>query len=90
MTIDAMYREVTLRLSPSEIAGLDAVRAGVGVLAERTVDRESAVIAALELALVRLLEDFELPEHEAETVRTGLEAMRDIWSRGNAVPVSRR
>jgi len=75
---------VVLRLTTGEVEALDAVRRGVGVLAERTLDRESAVTAALELALVRLSEDFALPQADAERVRLGLEAMRSTWSRGNA------
>lgn len=84
MTIVGSEHEVVLQLTAGEVEALDAVRAGVGVLAGRSLDRESAVISALELALVRLTEDFELPEADSETVRRGLEAMRSTWSRGNA------
>ena len=77
-------RGVVLRFTTGEIEALEAVRRGVGVLAERGLDRESAVIAALELALVRLTEDFELPAADADLVRRGLETMRSTWSRGNA------
>ena len=77
-------QEVVLRLTGGEVRALDAVRAGVGALAGREVDRESALNAALELALVRLTDDFELPAADAETVRTGLESMRAAWARGNA------
>jgi hypothetical protein len=76
--------EVVLRVTREEVEALDALRAGVSALAERDVDLESAVVAALELALVRLAEDFELPETEDGTVRRGLDAMRASWSRGNA------
>jgi hypothetical protein len=76
--------DIVLRLTPGEVEALDAVRSGVGALAARGLDRESAVIAALELALVRLTEDFELPEGDAGSVRHGLEALRSTWSRGNA------
>ena len=75
---------VVLRLTTGEVEALEAVRKGVGVLAERDLDRESAVTAALELALVRLSEDFDLPQADAQTVRRGLDAMRSSWSRGNA------
>src|SRR4029077_8703004 len=75
---------VVMRLTDDELRAMDAVRAGVGVLAGREVDRESALNAALELALVRLTDDFELPAADAETVRAGLEAMRATWARGNA------
>ena len=48
-------------------------------------DRESAVIAAVELALVRLTEDFDLPERDGAAVRQGLDiACESTWSRGNA------
>ncbi|MGH2595828.1 MAG: hypothetical protein ACRDH7_07675 [Actinomycetota bacterium] len=75
---------VVLRLTTGEVEALEAVRRGVGVLAGRTVDREAAVNAALELALVRLTEDFELPQGDADVVRQGLESMRSTWARGNA------
>ena len=74
---------VVLRLTAGEVEALDAVTRGVGALAGRTVDREAAVNAALELALVRLTEDFELPPADADSVRQGLESMRSTWSRGN-------
>ena len=77
-------RGVVLELSTQEVAALDAVRRGVAVLADRPLDRESAVIAAVELALVRLTEDFELPGADAASVRRELETMRSTWSRGNA------
>ncbi|MGZ4146686.1 MAG: hypothetical protein ACXVPL_03180 [Actinomycetota bacterium] len=76
--------ETVLRLTPDEVGAIDAIRAGVSALAGREVDRESAVIAAVELGLVRLAEDFELPATEDATVRRGLDAMRASWSRGNA------
>ena len=75
---------VVLKLTTGEVEALDALRVGVGALADRPVDRESAVTAALELALVRLTEDFELPAGDADSVRHGLETMRSSWSRGNA------
>ncbi len=77
-------RGVVLELSKEEVAALEAVRRGVAVLADRPLDRESAVIAALELALVRLTEDFELPGADACLGPEGLETMRSTWSRGNA------
>lgn len=79
-----MATAITLELTRGELAALDAVRTGVSALAERDVDRESAVIAALELALVRLTDDYDLPEGAAETVSGGLESLRTAWSRGNA------
>lgn len=84
MTMPSDTHEVVLRLTASELHALDAVRDGVGVLAARAVDRESALIAAMELALVRLIDDFDLPETDAATVRDGLAALRSGWSRDNA------
>lgn len=84
MTMPSDSHELVLRLTAIELVALDAVRDGVGALAARGLDRESAVIAALELALVRLIEDFDLPEPDAETVRHGLAALRSSWARGNA------
>ena len=75
---------VVLALTAPEVEALEAVRRGVGALAERPIDRESAVTAALELALVRLGEDFELPAADADAVRGRLDEMRSSWSRGNA------
>jgi hypothetical protein len=34
--------------------------------------------------VLRLTDDYEPPAGDAETVRTGLEAMRATWARGNA------
>jgi hypothetical protein len=84
MTMPSDHHDVVLRLTGGELEALDAVRHGVGALAARGVDRESAVTAALELALVRLIEDFDLPEPDAGTVRQGLGSLRSTWSRGNA------
>jgi hypothetical protein len=84
MTMPSDSHEVVLRLTGGELEALDAVRSGVGALAARGLDRESAVIAAVELALVRLVEDFDLPEPDAATVRAGLASLRSAWSRGNA------
>jgi hypothetical protein len=84
MTMPTDSHEVMLRLTGSEVEALEAVRDGVGVLAARGVDRESALMAAVELALLRLIDDFDLPEPDAETVRHGLGSLGASWSRGNA------
>jgi hypothetical protein len=84
MTMPTETHEIVLRLTGGELEALDAMRQGVGALAARGLDRESAVIAAVELALVRLSEDFDLPEPDAGTVRQGLGSLRSAWSRGNA------
>ena len=84
MTMPSDSHELVIRLTPSELEALDAMRDGIGSLAARTLDRESALIAAVELALIRLTEDFDLPEPDAATLRNGLDTLRATWSRGNA------
>ncbi len=80
-----MATDVVLRLTEQEVAALDALTAGVGQLAEHPVDPESAVAAALDLCLTRLLEDFELPDASVrERVSQAQEDMRRHWSRGKA------
>jgi hypothetical protein len=78
-------QELVLRLTGGELRALDAVRTGVGGPAGREVDRESALNAALELALMRLTDDYELPAGDAETVRTGLETMPATWRGATSV-----
>ncbi|MGH3095460.1 MAG: hypothetical protein ACRDMV_05605 [Streptosporangiales bacterium] len=76
---------VTLRLSAEELAALDALTAGIGVLAEREIGTDAAVVAATELGLTRLLEDFELPDEAVrERVSSARDGVRTAWSRGNA------
>ena len=72
MPMPSDSHEVSLRLTAGELEALDAVRRGVGALAARGLDRESAVIAAVELALVRLTEDFDLPEPDGAAIRRAL------------------
>lgn len=80
-----MTTDVVLRLTAQEVAALDAVTAGVGQLAERPVDHEAAMAAALDLCLTRLLEDFELPDAAVrEQVSRAQEDLRQHWSRGSA------
>ena len=84
MTMPSDSHEISLRLSAGELEALDAMRRGVSELAARGLDREAAVVAAVELALVRLTEDFDLPDPDGAAVRHGLTSLRDTWSRGNA------
>ena len=84
MTMPSDSHELVLRLDAGELEALDALRTGVAALAARGLDRESAVIAAVELALVRLVDDFDLPEPAGATVREGLATLRSSWARGNA------
>ena len=55
MTIVGTEHEVVLQLTAEEVEALDAVRAGVGVLAGRSLDRESAVISLYVVARQRVL-----------------------------------
>lgn len=76
---------VTLDLTGSEAAALDALTAGVAGLAERPVGTEAAVVAAIELGLGRLVDDFEVPDPEVrDQVRHAWEALRRDWRGGNA------
>jgi hypothetical protein len=59
--------------------------AGVAGLAERPVGTEAAVVAAIELGLSRLIDDFEVPDPAVrEQVRQAWEALRRDWRGGNA------
>lgn len=76
---------VALRLSTAEREAVAALAAGVGVLAERDVTPEAALVAATELGLTRLLEDFELPDEDVRArVASARDDLRTSWSRGNA------
>jgi hypothetical protein len=57
---------------------------GVGALAGRPVDRDSGMVAALEAGLVRLLEEYDLPQADRAQLEAALQCLRDAWSRGNA------
>lgn len=78
-------RDVQLRLTTHEGEALAALTAGVGRLADRDIEQEAAVVAAVELGLTRLIEDFELPSQELQArVASAREKLRRHWIRGNA------
>jgi hypothetical protein len=80
-----MNEQVQLELTTEEAAALRALASGVGALAGRAVDEASALVAAVENGLVRLLEDYELTDEAvAAEARRALDAMRGSWTRGNA------
>jgi hypothetical protein len=77
--------EFLLRLTPQELAGVAALTAGVAGVNESEVSQEDAVVAAIELALTRLIDDFEVPDPAARAqVQTARDELRAGWVRGNS------
>ncbi|MFI5711948.1 hypothetical protein [Kribbella sp. NPDC051620] len=73
-----------LRLTPQELAGVVALTAGVSGVNEAEVSQEDAVVAAIELALTRLIDDYEVPDPVARgQVQTARDELRAGWIRGN-------
>jgi hypothetical protein len=73
---------VTLRLTAAERAALTALAAGIGSVNSSAVTEEAAVVGAIELALTRLVDDFEIPD---PAIRTQVEetrtTLRATWTR---------
>jgi hypothetical protein len=77
--------ELLLRLTPQELAGIAALTAGVSGVNESEVSQEDAVVAAIEFALTRLIDDYEVPDPSArDQVRIARDQLRAGWVRGNA------
>lgn len=77
--------DLTLQLTDQERAGLTALAAGLRAVAESDLTEEDAMVAALELALTRLIEDFEVPDPTArQQVHTARDNLRAHWVRGSA------
>jgi hypothetical protein len=77
--------ELRLQLTPQELAGLAALTAGVSGVNESEVSQEDAVVAAIEFALTRLIDDYEVPDPAArEQVRIARDQLRAGWVRGNS------
>ena len=77
--------EIRLRLTVQEQAGLTALTAGLRSVAESDLSEEDAVVAAIEFALTRLIEDFEVPDPTArEQVHSARDDVRRNWVRGSA------
>ena len=76
--------ELALRLSSQELAAVAALTAGVAGVNEAEVSQEDAVVAAIEFALTRLIDDYEVPDPEARArVQTARDELRAGWIRGN-------
>ncbi|QNE18805.1 hypothetical protein F1D05_13945 [Kribbella qitaiheensis] len=77
--------ELRLQLTPQELAGIAALTAGVSGVNESEVSPEDAVVAAIEFALTRLIDDYEVPDASArDQVRIARDQLRAGWVRGNA------
>lgn len=74
-----------LRLTPQELAGVAALTAGVSGVNETEVSQEDAVVAAIEFALTRLIDDYEVPDPDARAqVQVARDDLRAAWIRGNS------
>ena len=77
--------ELRLSLTAHETAALAALTAGVSGVVESEVSEEDAMIAAIDLALTRLIEDFEVPDPEVRArVSSARDELRRNWVRGNS------
>ena len=77
--------EIRVRFTDQERAGLTALAAGLRGVAETDLTEEDALVAALELALTRLIDDFEVPDPAArEEVQRARDNLRAHWTRGSA------
>ena len=77
--------EISLRFTPQEQAGLTALAAGLRAVVESDLTEEDAVVAAMEFALTRLIDDFEVPDPTArKQVQQARDELRAHWIRGNA------
>lgn len=74
-----------LRLTREELAGVAALTAGVSGVNETEVSQEDAVVAAIEFALTRLIDDYEVPDPDARAqVQVARDDLRAAWIRGNS------
>jgi hypothetical protein len=77
--------EIRVRFTDQERDGLTALAAGLRGVAEADLTEEDALVAALELALTRLIEDFEVPDPAARAeVQRARDNLRAHWTRGSA------
>ena len=77
--------EIRLQVTPQEQSGLTALAAGLRAVVESDLSEEDALVAAMEFALTRLIDDFEVPDPGArEQVQVARDALRAHWVRGNA------
>jgi hypothetical protein len=77
--------EIQVQFTEHERAGLTALAAGLRGVAESDLSEEDALVAALEHALTRLIDDFEVPDPAArEQVQRARDNLRAHWIRGSA------
>jgi hypothetical protein len=77
--------ELRVRFTDQERIGLAALAAGLRGVAETDLTEEDALVAALELALTRLIEDFEVPDPAVrDEVQRARDDLRAHWVRGGA------
>lgn len=77
--------ELRLNLTPHEVTALATMTAGMASVAESELTQEDAVVGAIDLALTRLLDDFEVPDAEVRArIGPARDEMRRNWIRGNA------
>jgi hypothetical protein len=77
--------ELRVRFTDQECAGLTALAAGLRGVTETELTEEDALVAAVEHALTRLIDDFEVPDPAArEQVQRARDDLRAHWIRGSA------
>ncbi|WP_329003131.1 hypothetical protein OHA18_07800 [Kribbella sp. NBC_00709] len=77
--------EIRVRFTDQELAGLAALAAGLRGVAEADLSEEDALVAAVEMALTRLIDDFEVPDPTTrEQVQVARDDLRAHWIRGSA------
>ncbi|WP_020577988.1 hypothetical protein [Actinopolymorpha alba] len=76
-------QDLALTLTQDEVASVHALTRGLSELAGREIDPSSAVVAALDRALERLLDDFELSDSVRGEISSSFSSMRASWPRGN-------
>ncbi|TDO68283.1 hypothetical protein EV651_102202 [Kribbella sp. VKM Ac-2571] len=77
--------ELRVRFTDQERDGLTALAAGLRGVAESDLTEEDALVAALELALTRLIDDFEVPDPATRAqVQQARDNLRANWTRGSA------
>jgi hypothetical protein len=77
--------EIRVRFTDQERAGLTALAAGLRGVAESDLSEEDALVAAVEMALTRLIDDFEVPDPTTrKQVQVARDDLRAHWIRGSA------
>jgi hypothetical protein len=82
---DSARTAFTLRLTAAEREAVTVLTAGMSGVNEADLSEEDAVVGAIELALTRLADDFEVPDPAVrDQVLTTRDALRRNWVRGSA------